>query len=155
MFYNIEETGRFMQMILTIVGQALNAAGYNLEQDQLQQQRGLVRFQKPLENLGEDVYGFVEWQLLAFRQSPVSRFQITLLRNQGRIARAKTLYEHQDEKTLSWVMWHVFDAKLLPNDDAWWEFQDVSQQTHAIATAGRALFGYGIPWLEMHSIELP
>lgn len=155
MFYNIEKTMHFKQTLITVVGPALAAAGYKLEESPIQQQRGLVRFQKPLQTLGDGVYGFIEWQLLAFEQSPIARFQISLLRNGGQAARAKTDYEHQDEKTLSWIMWHVYGTQIMVSDDAWWDFRTPDELGHALATSGRALFGYGIPWLEMQDTELP
>ncbi len=149
MFYNTEKTQHFKQTLITVVGQALSAAGYVLEDSPIQQQRGLIRFQKPLPRLGHDIVGFIEWQLLAFEQSPVAQFQVSLLRNRGHDARAKTNYDHRDEKTLSWIMWHVFNAQLMPSDDAWWDFKTSHELGHALAAAGRTVFGYGIPWLEM------
>ncbi len=146
MFYDARKTSVFKEILLAVVGQALDAAGYQIEDRPVQQQRGLVRFRKPLEN---QVYGFIEWQMLAFAQSPVDRFQILLLRNRGSDPRAITDYLHRAECSLSWVMWHIFEARILPSDDAWWEFRDEAELAHALANAGRALFGYGVPWLEM------
>lgn len=146
MIYDARKTGVFKEKLITIAGQALNAAGYTLEENPVQHQRGLIRFSKAL---GENVYGFIEWQLLAFAHSPVDRFQIILLRNEGRDPRAISDYPHRAERYLSWVIWHVFEARILPSDDAWWDFRDEVELGHALANAGRALFGYGVPWLEM------
>lgn len=155
MFYNPEKTTFFKQTLITVVGQALTAAGYGLEESPLQQQRGLIRFRKPLPNIHDTAFGFIEWQLLAFEQSPVARFQITLIRNNDQDARTQTSFEHRDEKTLSWIIWHIFNARILPSDDAWWQFRTSDELGHVLAASGRALFGYGVPWLEMQQSQLP
>ena len=155
MFYNSEKTAYFKQLLVQVVGQPLAAAGYRLEDAPMQHQRGLLRYKKHLAHLGEDVYGFLEWQLLAFEQSRVARFQITLLRNQGIEPRAKTAYIHQNEQSLAWVMWHVFNARLLPADDSWWDFRTQQELGFALANSGKLLFAYGVPWLEMRKEDLP
>ena len=149
MFYDPQKTAYFKEMLTTIVGQALDAAGYIVENHALQHARGLIRYSKQLTNLGDDIYGFVEWQLLAFEQSPVARFQINLLRNKGIDARAVTDYDQQEEHTLPWIIWHVYDAKVVPHDEVWWDFRDEAELGQALAVAGRLLFGYGVPWLEL------
>jgi hypothetical protein len=149
MFYDPAKTRYFKETLLAVAGQAFDAAGYLLEDNAMHQIRGLARFRKALPMLGNDVHGFVEWQLLAFEQSPLARFQINLIRNQGLAARAATGFIHRDERSLAWVIWHVFNARILPGDDYWWSFHDGAALAHELATAGRFLFGYGIPWLEM------
>ena len=149
MFYDPKNTTYFKSTLTTIVGQALDAAGYVMENHPLQQARGLIRFRKKLTSLGSDIYGFVEWQLLAFEQSPVARFQINLLRNKGLDARAITDYAKREEHTLPWVIWNVYEVKVVPHDKVWWDFRDTIELEQALASAGRLLFGYGVPWLEL------
>lgn len=149
MFYDPEKTAYFKSAVKTVVGQALEAADYMLEDHALQQARGLIRYRKNLSALGDDIYGFVEWQLLAFEQSPVARFQINLLRNKGIDARAITDYAKREEQTLPWVIWHIYEAKVVPHDEVWWDFRDQVELGQALNSAGRLLFGYGIPWLEL------
>ncbi len=153
MFYNPQQTQVFKEMLVTIVGQPLDAAGYIMEDDILQQARGMIHFQKRLLDQEADVYGFIEWQLLAFEQSPAARFQVILLRNHGTDARAITSYVHRAEYSLPWVIWHVFDARILPSDDVWWDFRDENELAHALSHAGRLLFGYGVPWLELQNTD--
>lgn len=148
MFYDPRKTAYFKEMLVTVVGQALDAAGYTLEDSPLQQARGLLRYSKRLEGV-VPIYGFIEWQLLAFEQSTLARFQITLLRNQGHDARAVTSYPERAERTLPWIIWHIFEARILPADDHWWVFRGENDLPQALADAGRLLFGYGVPWLEM------
>jgi hypothetical protein len=155
MFYNPEQTAFFQRLLAKVVGQPLAAAQYQLENDPLQQQRGLVRYTKLTPTLGENVHCFIEWQLLAFAQSPLARFQINLLRNRGHDARAATTYPDRVERSLSWVMWHVYSVRLLPQDDSWWQFRDEQELGHALANAGKLLFAYGVPWLEQRETQLP
>ncbi len=149
------ELAHFDQTLTTVAGQALDAAGYQRADHALQRAGGLIRYRKPLSHLGDGVYGFVEWQLLAFDQSQLTRLQITLLRNSDLDARAITSYEHRNERTLPWVIWHVFQARILPSDDCWWEFRDPAALGHTLAASGKLLFGYGLPWLEMRQEDLP
>jgi hypothetical protein len=151
MGYDAEKARAFKETLETVAGQALDAAGYQLEADPMQLGRGMVRYVKPLPELGEDIYGFIEWQLLAFEQSSFYRFRIQLLRNQGKSARTPTGHPLQTECTLAWVIWHVYQARILPSDDEWWSFRYEDELPQLIANAGRLLFGYGVPWLEMHS----
>lgn len=145
MFYNPEKTAAFYAMLERVVGQALTAAGYAPENQPLQQARGLIRYRKAL---GDGVYAFIEWQLLAFEQSPVAQFQVILIRNRGVEARAHTDFEDRAEHTLPWLIWHLFEARVVPSDSVWWEFRDEVELGQALASAGRLLFGYGVPWLE-------
>lgn len=154
MFYNPEQTAEFERLLTQVVGQPLAAAGYTSAQTMLQQQRGLLRYVKPIPALGEEVHCFIEWQLLAFAQSPVARFQINLLRNTGNDPRAITTYQARAEASLSWVLWHVFDVHLMPSDASWWDFRNSHELGHALANAGKVLFAYGVPWLEMREKNL-
>jgi hypothetical protein len=153
MFYDPAKTRFFKDTLLKVAGQALQAAGLELEDNDMQQARGLIRFRKPLPELGENIYGFVEWQLLAFAQSPLARFQINLMRNQGGDARTINDYEYREERTLAWIIRHAYQSQVVPSDDHWWEFRDSNELAYAIAEAGRLLFGYGMPYLEMRKDE--
>lgn len=155
MFYDPQKTAVFKEMLSQVIGQALAAANYHLEDAPMQHLRGLLRYRKPLPTLGNQVHGFLEWQLLAFEQSRVARFQVTLLRNTGIDPRARTTYPQRDEQSLAWIMWHVFGERLLPADDSWWEFRDQRELGFALVNAGKLVFAYGVPWLEMREADLP
>ena len=150
MFYDPRKTAYFKDILNTVAGQALEAANYQLQNEPLHHARGLLRYQKQLRDAGDNIYGFIEWQLLAFEQNPFARFQVRLLRNQGIDARATTTYQNRVEQTLPWVIWNHYEVQILPNDSYWWEFRHGDELPHALAHAGKLLFGYGIPWLEMH-----
>ncbi|MBI5929441.1 MAG: hypothetical protein HY862_09040 [Chloroflexi bacterium] len=149
MFYDPAKTRFFKDTLLKVIGQAMTAANLQLEDNEIQQARGLIRFYKLLPTLGEDIYGFVEWQLLAFEQSPLARFNVTLLRNQGLDARAITEYAHREECSLAWIIRHAYQSEVVPTDDHWWTFRDGTELANALVDAGKLLFGYGMPYLEM------
>ncbi len=141
MFYNASQTSYFKEILLQIVGQALHAAQYELEDSDLTQARGLVRFHKPFPPLGENCQLTVSWQLLAFAQSPLARFRLELERTHAGSASIK--------HTLSHVIWHIYGSRVLPYEDFWWEFKTGDELPYALSSAGKLLFAYGIPWLEM------
>lgn len=141
MFYNSAQTQYFKDVLLQIAGQALTAAEYALEDSELTQARGLVRFYKSFPTLGENAQLRVGWQLLAFAQSPFARFRVELARLD---ADNETI-----KRTLSHVIWHSYEARVLPTEDFWWEFKTSDDLPHTLASAGKLLFAYGIPWLEM------
>lgn len=142
MLYDPAKMNAFKTTLLEVVGPALEAAHYQLATDPMFEARGLFRFQKSLPQLGENAQGRIDWQLLAFQQDPFARFRINLARLDAG--------QHTADYTLSGVIWHVFEARVLPSDDYWWPFRTGDELPHAIAHAGKLLFGYGVPWLEMH-----
>lgn len=141
MFYNPSQTSYFKEILLQIVGEALRAAHYEIEESELTQARGLVRFHKNFPSLGDNCQLTVSWQLLAFAQSPLARFRIELERTEAGSASMK--------HTLSYVIWHIYGSRVLPNEDFWWEFKTGDELPYALSSAGKLLFAYGIPWLEM------
>lgn len=141
MFYDPAQTAHFKEMLLTVTGQAFAAGGYELKDDPLSQKRGLVRFDKSAPEIADDARLRVGWQLVAFEQSPVARFRVELERlNAGK---------HSTSRTLSDVIWNDFEARVLPGEEYWWEFKSGDELPHALAAAGKMVFAYGIPWLEM------
>jgi hypothetical protein len=141
MFYDPAKTQHFKEMLLTITGQALAAGSYELEDDPLSQKRGLVRFAKTAPEIAENARLRIGWQLVAFEQSPVAQFRVELERLNAD--------DYSASRTLAEVMWNEFDARVLPGEDYWWEFRTGDELPHALAAAGKMLFAYGIPWLEM------
>jgi hypothetical protein len=134
----------FGDVLRHVVGQALDAAHYELEDNPTHQARGLFRFRK---QLAENVYAFIEFQTLYHDQSGLSRFRINLLKNSVPDARAST--PEAVETTLPTVIWHEFGAhNVLPSDDHWWMYKYDQDLAYELVEAGRLLFGYGVPWME-------
>lgn len=134
----------FGQTLQTVAGQAFTAAGYALQDNPTHQSRGLFRYVKHLED-GISVY--VEFQLLFYQDGP-SRFRVNLLRNAGPDARTSSDYANRVDVTLSQLLWDDFGVRQLGGPDHWWVFTNPNQLGHALAEAGRLVFGFGIPWLE-------
>lgn len=133
----------FGSVLQQVAGSAFEAAGYELQANPTHQARGLFRFRKSApEGLGM----YVEFQMLLYGDAP-SRFRVTLLRNKGADAR-----DPQDpnrmEVSLSRLIWDQFGVRQLDAPDYWWTFVNLHEMAHAVAHAGRLLFGFGVPWLE-------
>ncbi len=126
----------FRLVMLTVMGQALDAAGYMLEDRPTQWAGGLFRFVKPFD---DGTIGTIQVQLLSyvmteFAEPKPSRFRVSLQRG------AK-------QRTLSALVVEDFGVAILPSADHWWTFTDVTSLGQALAEAGHLIIGYGIPWL--------
>lgn len=122
----------FRLILLTVVGQAFDAAGYRLEERPTQWVGGMFRFVKPL---GDDRRAIIEFQLLAYAENAPSRFRVSLAREDG------------TRRTLSALVVEDFGVAILPSADHWWQFRDVTELGRALAEAGHLIVGYGMPWL--------
>jgi hypothetical protein len=139
----------FGQSVEAVAGQAFTASGYVLEVAPMQQMRGLYRYHKLLDSGPfSGMYTFVEFQLLYYQGGGRSRFRVNLLRNESIEARAASNHPSLIDTTLSYLLWHGFGVTQLGGPDYWWQFSNSYELGHAIAEAGRLLFGFGIPYLE-------
>lgn len=138
----------FQQVLNHVLGQALAAAHYQLEDTPMHHARGLLRYRKqPADNF----YTFIEFQNLYHPQSELSRFQINLIRNSQANARAQS--DHLAEQTLPFVIWNVYQAEVLPSAEHWWLYKHPQDLAYELYNAGQLLFGYGVPWLEGEASE--
>lgn len=126
----------FRALLLTVMGQALTAAGYALEEDPVDQAAGRFRFHPtpPAEAARE-----IEFQLLAgvaneWAPQMPSRFRVTLTRGGRR-------------RSLGALVVTDFGVPVLPSAEHWWAWRDRAGLGAALAEAGHLLVGYGIPWL--------
>ena len=131
-----EVVASFRMLLLTVLGQALSAAGYALEEDEVSQANGRFRFH--YQDTVSDVRA-IEFQLLAgmaneWAPQMPSRFRITLLRGEQR-------------RTLGALVVTDFGVPILPSAEHWWDWRDSVGLGAALAEAGHLLVGYGIPWL--------
>lgn len=133
----------FYAVLNHVLGQALAAGNYQMEDNPTHQSRGLFRYGK---QLAPDKYVFIEFQTLYHPQSELSRFRVNLLKNNHPDARATS--PDAVEKTLSEVIWHDFGARVLPFADHWWMYKHPQDLAYELLEAGKLLFGYGVPWLE-------
>ena len=131
-----EAVASFRMLLLTVLGQALTAAGYALEEDEVSQANG--RFRLHHRNFAADGRA-IEFQLLAgvaneWAPQMPSRFRVTLIRANRR-------------RTLGALVVTDFDVPILPSAEHWWDWRDSVGLGAALAEAGHLLVGYGIPWL--------
>lgn len=127
----------FRTLLLTVVGQAYSAAGYELDDTPIQWAGGLFRFQKALEN---GLTALIEYQHLAYYDTEwssgmPSRFRVTLSRSDGL------------RRDLSTLVVADFGVSILPAANYWWVYRDTHSLGNALAEAGHLVVGYGMPWL--------
>ena len=136
-------TQDFISVLRHVVGQPLEAARYTLEDTPMHHARGLFRFHKELD---DGRHGFIEFQTIYHPQSDLSRFRISLLRNDRPEARAAS--PAAEERSLAHIIWHEYEARILPADEHWWTYKGPEDLAFHLYEAGKLLFAYGVPWLE-------
>jgi hypothetical protein len=140
----------FRLLLLTVVGQAFDAAGYRLEEREIQWAGGQFRFAKHFES---GLYGFIEFQLLHYADANVqglnapSRFRVTLIRTNQPNPSLPSSHRDFVRRTLSELLVEDFGVPILPSADYWWTFRNVTELGKALAEAGHLIVGYGLPWL--------
>jgi hypothetical protein len=142
-------TAYFRMLLLTVVGQAFMAAGYQLDDNAVQQAGGRFRFVKSFDS---GLYGFIEFQLLAYTDNEwvsgmPSRFRVTLIRSDRPAPYAPSDHPQYAQRTLSALVVEDFGVAILPAADHWWTFRNTDELGRALAEAGHLIAGYGIPWL--------
>ncbi len=130
----------FRQGVLTVVGQALDAAGYRLDRAPLAWNSGLFRFRRPV---GQG-FLIVDYQVLAHPNHP-SRFQTQLARDMLAGSRSGL---PAVRISLPRLLWDEFRVEILPVPDYWWTFSGASDLAEGLLESGKLLAGYGLPWLE-------
>lgn len=139
----------FRAILLTVVGQAFDAAGYTLEDRPHQWSGGLFRFVKRLD---DDLYGYIAFQLLSnvdtmWSSGVPSRFRVTLTRSDRPDAAAASDHPQSARRDLSALVVEDFDVPILPSARHWWDFRTTEELGKALAEAGHLVVGYGMPWL--------
>lgn len=134
----------FRLLLLTVVGSAYNAAGYELEERPTQWAGGLFRFSKPLEN---GLFGFIEYQLLAYSEDRPSRFRVTLTRSDRENPTLPSQHPAYARRLLSALVVEDFNVPILASADHWWQYANVTELGAALAEAGHLVVGFGMPWL--------
>ncbi len=138
----------FRLLLLTVVGQAFGAAGYALEEREMQWAGGQFRFAKRFE---DGLYGFIEFQLLHYADAEgsnaPSRFRVSLIRSDQPNAAQPSAHAQYARRTLSALVVMDFGVPILPAADHWWTYRNVTELGKALAEAGHLAIGYGMPWL--------
>ncbi len=139
----------FHLILLTVVGQAFTAAGYDLEDDPVRWAGGMFRFAKSLDS---GLNAFIEFQLLAYVETQwasrqPSRFRITLTRTDQSVPTLPSLHSNYVRRDLSALVVEDFGVAILPSAAHWWVFSNTDELGKALAEAGHLVIGYGMPWL--------
>lgn len=138
----------FRTILMTVVGQAFDAAGYHLKQVPLQWAGGKYRFTKKFDN---GLYGLIDFQVLIYTNSEwssgmPSRFQVRLTRSDDHNGKP-TAHEKYAMRSLSQLVVEDFGVNILPSADHWWTYHDTDSLGKGLAEAGHLIVGYGMPWL--------
>ena len=138
----------FRTLLQTVVGQALSAAGYELEYTPLQWAGGKFRFMKVFP---DKFFGFIDFQVLVtsdtmWSSGAPSRFTVQLTRSRDRHGQARGEAGYIT-RGLSQLVVEDFSVAILPAADHWWTFVDTESLGKALAEAGHLIVGYGMPWL--------
>lgn len=139
----------FQTVLMTVVGQAFDAAGYELAHEPIQWLSGRYRFVKALEG-GWKAY--IEFQVLVYTDNEYAarmpnRFQVMLIRSDkpgGKVSSGANYVR----RSLSQLVVDDFGVAILPSAQHWWTFTDTITLGNALAEAGHLVVGYGMPWLQ-------
>lgn len=139
----------FRMILITVMGQALDAAGYTLEDAPVQWAGGRFRFVK---SLNDELRGFIEFQLLSYVDSDwaagmPSRFTVTLTRTDRMTPAEQSDHAGFAQRDLSALVVEDFGVAILPSAGHWWRFRTTEELGQALAEAGHLIVGYGLPWL--------
>lgn len=128
----------FRTILVTVVGQAFAAAGYELQEHRVKWAGGQYRFVQ--RNDDDEIQATIEFQHLAYQDTEwsagmPSRFRVSLMHSDGR------------RRELSALVVDDFKVAILPSANHWWTYRNTEELGHALAEAGHLAIGYGIPWL--------
>src|SRR5690606_4384417 len=142
-------TAHFRMLLLTVVGQAFMAAGYQLDDNAVQQAGGRFRFVRSFDS---GLYGFIGFELLAYTENGCvsrmrSRSRVTLTRSDRPPPQAPSGPPPCAQRTPRALVAADFGAAILPATDHRWTFRNTDALGRALAGAGHLIAGYGIPWL--------
>jgi hypothetical protein len=131
----------FRAVLLTVVGAAFRAAGYELADAPMAWAGGQYRFVKIFDDgVPDGVGATIEFQHLAYRDTEwasgnPSRFRVTLSRSDG------------PRRDLSALVVSDFGVAILPSERHWWTYRTLDELGRGLAEAGHLIVGYGLPWL--------
>lgn len=138
----------FRTLLRTVVGQALDAAGYRFQTAPLQWAGGKYRFVKAFD---DGLFGLIDFQVLVYSDSmwssgAPSRFRVQLTRSTNRNGKASS-HAGYATRSLSQLVVGDFGVGILPLTDYWWSYRDTDSLARGLAEAGHLTVGYGLPWL--------
>ena len=132
----------FRALLRTVVGQALDAAGYHLQRTPLQWAGGKYRFVK---TFADGSQAWIDFQVLVYSETEwssggSSRFTVNL-------CRIPVGDSPSVGRSLSQLVVDDFGVGILPSANHWWSYRDTDTLAQGLAEAGHLIVGYGMPWL--------
>jgi hypothetical protein len=138
----------FRTIMHTVMGQAFEAAGYQLQNEPMKWIGGRFRYAKRLEN---SLTVYIEFQVLAYNDTEwtgkqPSRFRVNLIRSDKAGGRPSQ-HPQYVQRGLSQLVVEDFKVAILPDADYWWTFTNTDSLGKALAEAGHLIIAYAIAWL--------
>lgn len=138
----------FQNLLDTVMGQALSAAGYNLLDEPMKRLGGRFRYATELD---DEFTAYIEFQVLVYNDTAwiagqPSRFQVHLIRSNAPGGKV-TAHPRSVRRNLSALVVDDFEVAILPSANHWWQFHDQQTLGETLVEAGHLIIGYGIPWL--------
>lgn len=148
-----QEFGFYLNLVL---GQAIQAAGYEKLLNEINEDSGKYIYSKQFTDatpMLQGLYAFIEFQNLIYVTSEwapnaVSRFTVFLTRSDSELPHLKSDDPDYVQCMLSELVVRGFSVDILPTAKHWWSYQEHIELCNALAEAGHLLAGYGIPWLD-------
>lgn len=148
-----QEFGFYLHLVL---GQAIQAAGYDKQTNEINEFSGKYIYCKQFTDATptlQGLYAFIEFQNLIYVASEwapnaVSRFTIFLTRSDSELPYLGSEDPDYAQCMLSELVVRDFSVDILPTARHWWLYREHTELCDALAEAGHLLVGYGIPWLD-------
>lgn len=139
----------FRLILLTVVGQAFERAGYLLDDAPTAWAGGLFRFRKTL-NTGPyaGLIAIIEFQFLYYTEGRPALFRVHLIRTDQTDVNAASRHVDSARKLLTELVVRDFRVPIVPSVDHWWSYRDINAMGRALGEAGSLAIGYGMPWLD-------
>ena len=148
-----QEFGVYLHLVL---GQAIQAAGYEKQINEISEYAGKFIYWKQYTAetpMLQGLYAFIEFQNLNYVTSEwapeaISRFTVFLTRSDAALPNLKSDDPDYAHCMLSELVVRDFSVGILPSAIYWWPYREHAGLCNALAEAGHLLVGYGIPWLD-------
>ncbi|MGQ9907548.1 MAG: hypothetical protein ACUVS2_01815 [Candidatus Flexifilum sp.] len=140
---------QFRLILLTVVGQAFERAGYRLDETPTIWAGGLFRFRTTLRGGPYDgLHAFIEFQFLHYIEGRPALFRVHLIRTDRADPSQPTSHPDAVRRLLTELVVRDFGVPIVPSAEHWWSYRDIHEMGRALGEAGSLAIGYGMPWLD-------
>lgn len=139
----------FRLILLTVVGQAFEAAGYRLDDAPTAWAGGLYRFIKPLtDGPFAGLRACIEFQLLYYTEGRPALFRVHLIRTDQASPAVTSTHPQAARTLLTALVVNEFGVGIVPHADHWWSYRALHELGHTLGEAGSLAVAYGMGWLD-------